>query len=78
MTRNLNPRGWHPASLERRFTNVAPSSYDKSTRSVNAIISTGAAVQRFYGTEVLSISRNAIDISRVQSGQCLLLELAPK
>ena len=29
MTRLLTPRGWHPASLERRFTNVAPSSYDE-------------------------------------------------
>jgi hypothetical protein len=68
------PPGWHPTSLERRYATSAPTSFDASTRSVNAIISTGNAVQRFYGLEILTISKDAVDTSRVLSGQCPLLD----
>jgi phage head maturation protease len=70
----IGPLGWHPSSLEQRFVTSAPSSFDEATRSVSAIISTGAAVQRFYGIKILEISRDAIDIRRVSSGQCVLLD----
>jgi hypothetical protein len=68
------PPGWSPSSLERRFVTAEPSSLDESTRSVSAILSTGGAVQRFYGTEILTISKYAVDVSRVQSGKCSLID----
>ncbi|MCS3689078.1 HK97 family phage prohead protease [Bradyrhizobium elkanii] len=42
----------------------APRSYDKKARTVEAVISVGAPVKRFFGTEVLRISKDAIDLSR--------------
>jgi hypothetical protein len=74
MTSSIGPRGWHPASLEHRFVDTSPMSVDETTRSVSAILSTGAAVQRFYGREVLAISKDAIDTERVLSGTCPLLD----
>jgi Caudovirus prohead serine protease len=68
------PRGWHPALFERRFLDAVPTSLDAESRSVSAILSTGAAVQRFYGIEVLAISKDAIDTTRVLSGMCPLLD----
>jgi hypothetical protein len=68
------PDGWHPSSFERRFITAVSTSLDESTRSVNAVLSTGAAVQRFYGTEILAISREAIDTTRVLKGLCPLLD----
>jgi prohead serine protease len=38
------------------------------------VISAGAAVARFYGTEVLRIDSKSVDLSRVQSGGCPLLD----
>jgi hypothetical protein len=70
----LGPQGWHPASIEQRLVTTSPSSLDQKTRSVNAIVSTGAAVARFYGTEVLEISHASVDVSRVLSGMCPLLD----
>jgi hypothetical protein len=46
---------------------------DEATRSVSAILSTGGAVQRFYGTEVLTISNYAVDVTRVRAGLYSLL-----
>jgi hypothetical protein len=74
MTDVFGPRGWHPASLERRFLNTSPTSLDETNRSVSAILSSGGAVQRFYGLEVLTISKDAIDTTRVLSGMCSLLD----
>jgi hypothetical protein len=60
------PRGWTPSTISHRyFSNGAPQSYDATSHSCEACISTGAAVQRVFGTEVLKISRNACDLSRV-------------
>jgi hypothetical protein len=69
-----SPRGWNPISVEQRFVSTSPSSLDEKTRSVNAIISTGQPVARFYGTEVLEISQGSVDTSRVRSGMCPLLD----
>ena len=74
MSNILRPRGWHPASLEHRLVDTSPMSVDETTRSVSAILSTGAAVQRFYGREVLTISKDAIDTERVLSGTCPMLD----
>lgn len=68
------PPSWLPSTILKRYVAVAPSSCDSETRSVSCIISTGAPVVRFYGTEVLEISRAAIDTSRVVSGLCPVLD----
>jgi hypothetical protein len=75
MTTILAPRGWSSHQIETRFVTAAPSSFDESTRSVDAIISMGSPVVRFYGTEVLRISEDAIDTKRVMSGHCPLLDI---
>src|SRR5450631_3173583 len=54
------PRGW------TRFLSSAPSSFNRETRSVNACRSRGAPVKRFYGTEVLRISPEAVDLGRME------------
>jgi phage head maturation protease len=45
-----------------------PLSYDKHEHTVEAVISTGAAVAREYGTEVLRIAPDAVDLSRLHDG----------
>jgi hypothetical protein len=70
----MTPQGWNPVSVEQRFVSTSPSSLDEKTRSVNAIISTGQPVARFYGLEVLEISQGSVDTNRVRSGMCPLLD----
>jgi hypothetical protein len=67
----IAPPGWSPATISRRFATVAPSSYNADLHSCVACISTGAPVKRIFGTEILSISRDAVDLSRVP---CPLLD----
>jgi phage head maturation protease len=74
MPKMFGRQGWHNGQIETRFVNTTPSSFDADSRSVNAVISTGSPVLRFYGIEELRISENAIDTSRVTSGQCPLLD----
>jgi len=62
------PRGWSRDQITTRFLNTAPSSYDRKSHSVNCIISTGAPVVRFYGTEVLRISPDAVGLERMKNG----------
>jgi Caudovirus prohead serine protease len=57
-----------------RVVDLAPSSYDQRSRTVDAVISMGSPVQRFYGTEVLRIHPDAVDTSRVLSGACPVLD----
>lgn len=49
-------------------------SYDETTRSVEAVLSTGAAVARWGFIEELEISDDAIDLNRVERGVCNLLD----
>ena len=51
--------------METRLLDLTPTSYNKETRTVDAVLSKGSPVYRIYGTEVLKISRDAIDLSRV-------------
>jgi hypothetical protein len=67
------PRGWHAGLVEHRFLDTKPSSFDASTRSVNAIISMGSPVQRFYGTEMLRISPEAVGLDRMTGGSMIPL-----
>jgi HK97 family phage prohead protease len=48
--------------------------YDAETRSVDCVVSTGARVLRHYGLEILKIAKSAINIDRVISGMCPLLD----
>jgi phage head maturation protease len=57
-----------------RFASTAPTSYDPDTRSVDAVISMGSPVQRFYGTEVLRIVPDAVILDRVHSSGVPLLD----
>jgi hypothetical protein len=59
--------------LEKRSTTV-PISYDADKHEVTCVISSGAPVRRFFGTEILEISESAIDLSRVKRGKVPLLD----
>jgi phage head maturation protease len=61
----IEPRNWNAAKIQHRFSNTAPQSYDADNHSCLAVISSGAAVHRVYGTEVLEISEAACDLSRI-------------
>jgi phage head maturation protease len=68
------PRGWTPGLVEHRKqrfvvdSTAPPSSYDETARTVDAILSAGSPVTRFYGREVLAISEAAVDLGRVHGG----------
>ncbi|PZO86944.1 MAG: hypothetical protein DI623_15650, partial [Sphingomonas sanxanigenens] len=47
--------------------------YDASSHSAEAIFSSGARVARWFGIEELEVSPQAVDLSRLQSGLCPLL-----
>lgn len=57
-----------------RNLDLTPDSYDAATRTVEAILSAGTAVRRYYFTEELEISDDAIELSRVTGGVCPLLD----
>jgi HK97 family phage prohead protease len=57
-----------------RFAGFNVSSYDATARTVEAVLSAGSAVRRYYFTEELEISETAIDLSRVALGQVRLLD----
>jgi hypothetical protein len=68
--------GLPPIGIAHRFASsvASPSTYDKATHSCDCIISAGAAVSRFYGTEILRIDRASVDLSRVEAGSAPLLD----
>jgi hypothetical protein len=72
----FSPRGWKPGLIEHRFVDATttPLSYDAERRSVDAVISTGAPVPRFYGTEVLRIAPSAVIIDRLVAGGIPVLD----
>ena len=57
----------------RRLT-VRAESYEAETHSVEAVLSSGARVRRWFGHEELEISPEAIDLSRVEAGAVPLLD----
>jgi hypothetical protein len=67
------PRGWHAGLVEHRFLDTKPTSFDASTRTVDAVISMGSPVVRFYGTEVLRISPEAVGLDRMKGGSMIPL-----
>lgn len=65
--------------MQRRFSGAdatasAPISYDAKNHTVDAVISKGSAVKRAYGTEVLRIAPDAVDLSRLREGGIPLLD----
>jgi len=52
----------------------APRSYNKNDHTVEAVISMGSPVMRAYGTEVLRIAPDAVDLSRLHEGGIPLLD----
>lgn len=79
MTRNPQPdpserRQPQAGGRGTRDLAVTPASYDSTGRTVEAILSAGSAVKRFYFTEELEISPEAIDLGRVERGICPLLD----
>jgi hypothetical protein len=73
MTTFKGPKGWHAGLVEKRFADTRPSSYDKTSRTVDAVISMGSPVVRFYGTEVLRVTPEAVDLSRMRGGSMIPL-----
>jgi hypothetical protein len=69
------PRGWHRDQTITRASLVAPSpsSYDAETHTVDCVISMGSPVVRFYGTEVLRISPEAVGLDRMKNGSIIPL-----
>jgi phage head maturation protease len=59
---------------DTRFADVTPSSYDAKARTVEAVLSMGSPVTRFYGTEVLRIHPDAVDLNRMKSSGIMLLD----
>lgn len=74
MTVKSGPKGWNAMTTDTRFADVAPQSYDKKARTVDAVISMGSPVKRFYGTEVLRIDDKSIVLDRVKRGGIPLLD----
>ena len=58
----------------RRFAGFSAASYDATARTVEAVLSTGSEVRRYYFTEELEISDEAIDLGRVERGLVCLLD----
>lgn len=71
------PAGWTPGRADSRLVQAAssaPRSYDKTNRTVQAVLATGYRVRRWFGWEELAIDSSAIDLTRVSLGQCRLLD----
>jgi phage head maturation protease len=72
------PKGWQHDQIIHRFDgssgNASPLSYDPAGRSCTGILSVGSAVKRIFGTEVLRISPESVDSSRVVKGLVPLLD----
>ena len=62
------------AAVEKRLQTLTPATYDETARTVDAILSRGSPVQRFYGTEKLEISRKAVDLSRMKTSGISVLD----
>jgi hypothetical protein len=70
----MSTRRPRPGQIETRFAKGQPKSYDKDSRSVEAILSLGAPVRRFYGTETLRITRDAVNLERLNGAGIPLLD----
>jgi HK97 family phage prohead protease len=58
----------------QRFAGFAGNSYDADTHSVEAVLSAGSGVRRYFFTEELEVSSSAVDLSRATAGLVPLLD----
>lgn len=70
----LHPPGWNSDATETRFSDVAPATYDKKARTVECVISVGSPVKRYFGTELLRISPEAVKLDRMKTSGIPLLD----
>src|SRR5262252_482087 len=63
----ISPPGLAANAIVTRFASAKPETYDAKARSVDAVLSTGAAVKRSYGTERLSMDPRAVALGRMAS-----------
>jgi phage head maturation protease len=72
------PPGFVAGKIQHRFVDEfgssGPLSFDRESRTVDAVLSRGSPVQRVYGTEILRISPSAVDLSRVNTNSAPLLD----
>ena len=66
--------GFQGERLVETKTALAPGSYNARDRTVEAVLSTGSQVRRYFFTEELEISAEAIDLSRAENGLVCLLD----
>lgn len=71
---NAHPRGWTPHLIETRFVSATPTSYDASSHTVEAVISNGSPVKRFYGVEILRIDSASVNLYRMKSSGIPVLD----
>ncbi|UAK24191.1 prohead protease/major capsid protein fusion protein [Sphingomonas nostoxanthinifaciens] len=57
-----------------RSLDLTPGSYDAAAHTVEAVLSVGSPVTRYYFVEELEISSTAIDLTRVTGGVCPILD----
>jgi hypothetical protein len=74
MNKLVGPRGWSATAIDKRFISTTPSSYDADSRTVEAVLSKGSPVARFYGTEVLRIDSKSVVLDRLASGGIPILD----
>lgn len=63
-----------PSGTQTRYAPFQPSTYDAEARTVELILSVGAAVNRRWFVEELEISSEAVDVGRVGRGLVPLLD----
>jgi hypothetical protein len=73
MSMTSGPRGWSPGQTSTRFADTKPSSFDVKARTVDCVISCGSPVTRFYGTECLRITPEAVNLDRMKGGSMIPL-----
>jgi HK97 family phage prohead protease len=60
-------RGVIDLQISTRLLDLRPTSFDDTEHTVEAVLSMGSPVPRFYGIESLRITKDAIDLSRMQT-----------
>lgn len=66
-------RGNPPPARGSRAVTFNGASYNAESRTAEAVFATGTEVRRWFGSEILQISADAIDLTRVASGLCPFL-----
>ena len=78
MTRSALPapedRRGPPDMRGQRLLGFTGQSYDEASRTIQAVLSVGTRVKRWFGFEQLSMDPASIDLSRVQLGQVRFLD----